>query len=145
MGLSRTFILMYAYFIRPFWARCKTKFSRVSKIGVPLPSIRPVEEDVRGCKVRVFDVFAYPALDGMRGMGGTGATTQSIWQYWSQPPRGAIPFNWVVPEPFRVICHALLTPIIALPGGLLARWLHRTRRGGSIGVIGAALVDRSLQ
>jgi hypothetical protein len=34
---------------------------------------------------------------------------------------------WVVPEPFRVICHALLTPIVAFLGGLLARRLHRTR------------------
>jgi hypothetical protein len=71
--------------------------------------------------------LAYPAVEGMRGMGGTGMTAQSIWVYWSEPPRGAIPFNWVVPEPYRVICHALLTPIIAVSGGLLARRLHRTR------------------
>ena len=71
--------------------------------------------------------LAYPTIGGMGGTGGTGVTTESIWGYWSQPPRGAMPFGWAVPEPFRVICHALLTPIFALLGGLLARRLHRTR------------------
>jgi hypothetical protein len=71
--------------------------------------------------------LSYPTIGGMDGIGGTGVTTQNIWDYWSQPPRGASPFGWAVPEPFRVICHALLTPIVALPGGLLARRLHRTR------------------
>jgi hypothetical protein len=71
--------------------------------------------------------LAYPIIGSMDGMGGLAVTTESIWTYWSQPPRGAMPFNWIVPEPFRVICHALLTPIVALLGGLLAMRLHRTR------------------
>jgi hypothetical protein len=71
--------------------------------------------------------LAYPTLGAMGGMAGRGVSTQGIWDYWSRPPQGAIPFNWLVPEPFRVICHALLTPIFGLLGGLLARRLHRTR------------------
>jgi hypothetical protein len=71
--------------------------------------------------------LAYPTIGGTGGGGGSGLVTQSIWEYWSQPPLNASPFNWVVPEPFRVICHALLTPIVALLGGLLARRLYRTR------------------
>jgi hypothetical protein len=68
----------------------------------------------------------YPKIGDVSGMRGAAATTESIWEYWSEPPRGAIPFNWAIPEPYRVICHSLLTPIAALLGGLLARWLHRT-------------------
>jgi hypothetical protein len=71
--------------------------------------------------------LAYPTIAGMSGTSGIGVTTQSIWEYWSLPPRGVTPFNWGVPEQYRVICHALLTPIAALLGGLLARRLHRTR------------------
>jgi hypothetical protein len=71
--------------------------------------------------------LAYPTIGDMGGMGGIGVTTPMIWEYWSQPPRDSIPFNWAVPEPFRIICHTLLTPIVALLGGLLARRLHRTR------------------
>jgi hypothetical protein len=71
--------------------------------------------------------FAYPTLGGMGSAGGTGVVSQSVWDYWSQPPRTAIPFGFVVPEPYRVICHGLLTPIVGLLGGLLARRLHRTR------------------
>ena len=71
--------------------------------------------------------LVYPTIGDVSGRGGVGATTDGIWQYWSEPLRNAIPFNWAIPEPYRVICHALLTPIAALLGGLLARRLHRTR------------------
>jgi hypothetical protein len=70
--------------------------------------------------------LAYPTIDRISGMGRVGPTTESIWQYWSQPPRSAGPFNWAVPEPYRAICHSIFTPILALLGGLLARRLHRT-------------------
>src|SRR5262245_26846140 len=63
----------------------------------------------------------------MMGMGGSGVTTQGIWEYWTQPPQTAGAFSWFVPEPFRVICHSMLTPIVALMGGLLAVRLYRTR------------------
>jgi hypothetical protein len=71
--------------------------------------------------------LAYPTIDRLSGMNRIGASTESIWQYWSVPPQGAGPFNWAVPEPYRAICHAIITPILALLGGLLARRLHRTR------------------
>lgn len=70
--------------------------------------------------------LAYPTIDRLVTMGIPGSTTESIWQYWSQPPRTAGAFNWAVPEPYRAICHAMFTPIFALIGGLLARRLHRT-------------------
>jgi hypothetical protein len=71
--------------------------------------------------------MAYSTVGGLGRTSGIGVTAQSIWDYWSQPPRNVVPFNWGVPEPFRVICHSLLTPFVALPGGLLAKHLHRTR------------------
>src|SRR5262249_50064300 len=64
---------------------------------------------------------------GGGGMGGPGVSTQGIWEYWSEPPQAAGQFSWLVPEPFRVICHSMLAPIVALLGGLLASRLHRTR------------------
>jgi hypothetical protein len=70
-----------------------------------------------------------PGMAGMRGavvVSGSGPTTEGIWAYWSQPSQGAFPFHWAVPEPFRVICHGLLTPIVALVGGFIAIRLHRT-------------------
>jgi hypothetical protein len=47
--------------------------------------------------------------------------------HWSTPPQFATSFDWRVPEPFRIIGHALLTPFFALMGGLSAQRLYRTR------------------
>ena len=71
--------------------------------------------------------LVYPTIDRLSGMNRIGNSTEIIWQYWSLPPQDAAPFNWAVPEPYRAICHAIITPILALLGGLLARRLHRTR------------------
>ena len=71
--------------------------------------------------------LAYPTIQDISNMRGSGAATAGIWRYWSEPPRDAAPFNWAVPEPYRVICHSMLTPFFALLGGLLARRLYRTR------------------
>jgi hypothetical protein len=71
--------------------------------------------------------LAYPTIDRLATMGLPGPSTENIWQYWSVPPRDATPFSWAVPEPYRAICHATCTPIVALLGGLLARRLYVIR------------------
>jgi hypothetical protein len=75
--------------------------------------------------------LAYPTIDRLATMGLPGASTADIWQYWSVPPPNLGPFDWAVPEPYRAICHAICTPIVALLGGLLARRLYGT--GGEVG------------
>jgi hypothetical protein len=108
---------------RAFWtgyAVCGWLYLGLSSVPFASPNLSPLL-----ITTPLMDL-AYPTIDRLATMGRPGPSTESIWQYWSEPPRVASPFNWAVPEPYRAICHAMFTPIFALMGGLLARHLHRT-------------------
>ena len=98
--------------------------------SLPLPQLLLTYEILGMCIVLITTALmdlAYLTIDRLSGKNRIGNSTESIWQYWSLPPQNAAPFNWAVPEPYRAICHAINTPILALLGALLTRRLHRTR------------------